>query len=92
MRGALVCQVSLEGLTRLLQDTRLGQRGCAYLVDHAGSIAAHPHLDLQAEEHEQYAAAAPVTNSRRFTPGLLDLDSLILFPPISLSAIWPFAD
>ena len=40
----------------------------------------------------QPVAGSYMTNSRRFTPRRLDLDSLILFPPISLTAIWPFAD
>lgn len=58
--GALVYQVRLEGLTSLLKQVEVGQNGFVFLVDHAGTVAAHPRLDLQEREYREYADTEPV--------------------------------
>jgi len=58
--GTVVYQVLLEDLTRLLRRVSVGEDGFVFLVDHAGHLAAHPQLDLQAGLHLEYADAAPV--------------------------------
>ena len=62
--GIAVCQVQLERLTFLLRQITLGRDGFAFLLDQSGTLAAHPHLDLQAREYEEYARSAPLQAAR----------------------------
>lgn len=62
--GALVCQMRLEGLTELLRKVAVGQTGFVFLLDHAGVVAAHPHLDLQKQEYTDYWETEPVRGAR----------------------------
>jgi signal transduction histidine kinase len=58
--GAIVCQLPLENLTSLLQNLEVGTDGFVFLVDHGGTVAAHPRLALQTREYDEFAASAPV--------------------------------
>ena len=60
----VVVQLELEGLRALLHELDLGGEGEVFVVDHAGAVVAHPHLDLQARIHDDYAAAPPVLAAR----------------------------
>ena len=53
--GILSHQYRLEFLTAWTRQLKLGEKGSLYLIDHTGTVAAHPGLDLQANEHEEYA-------------------------------------
>jgi signal transduction histidine kinase/CheY-like chemotaxis protein len=59
--GALVCQIRLESVTRVLQNVEVGQDGYLFLMDHNGVVAAHPRLDLQQRLYNEYADSAPIT-------------------------------
>lgn len=52
--GVLVGQIRLDGLTELLRHVNVGSTGHVILLDHAGTVAAHPRLDLQEREFEEY--------------------------------------
>lgn len=67
--GAIVYQIRLEGITRLIQQIDVGHGGFMLLVDHGGTVAAHPHLDLQQREYRDYAEAEPVVLARRGETG-----------------------
>ncbi|HEX9809892.1 MAG TPA: ATP-binding protein [Alphaproteobacteria bacterium] len=58
--GALVYQITLEGLTNLLRQVEVGREGFVVLLDHTGTVAAHPRLDLQEREYREYAKTEPV--------------------------------
>jgi len=62
--GALVCQISLEGLTELLGHVDVGEHGSVFLVDHRGVIVSHPHLDLQARRHAEFAEVEAIRDAR----------------------------
>lgn len=52
--GAVVFQVKLEGLTGSIRQAAIGSDGYVFLLDGMGRVAAHPHLDLQAREYDDY--------------------------------------
>jgi PAS domain S-box-containing protein len=58
--GILSHQYRLEFLTAWTRQIKLGENGHLYVIDHTGTVAAHPGLDLQANEHEEYANVAQV--------------------------------
>ncbi|HEX9648112.1 MAG TPA: ATP-binding protein [Alphaproteobacteria bacterium] len=62
--GAVVYQVTPEALTRTLRQLVVGHDGFVYLIDHAGALVAHPGIDLQAREYNDYADSRPVTEAR----------------------------
>jgi len=63
--GILVYQYRLDDITARLKRVELGQRGYVFVVDHTGTIAAHPQLDLQQRTYDQYAALEPLQEARR---------------------------
>ncbi len=42
--GALVIEYRTDQITRALENIHLGKTGYVYLVDHTGTVVAHPHL------------------------------------------------
>ncbi len=65
-------------------DFGLGSGAASWNFEPSNSIgtpAAPCALAFHGKADKVAAAAAPATNSRRFTPGRLDLDSLIFFLP-----------
>ena len=58
--GALVVQYHLNQITLWLQRLRVGGRGYVVVLDHTGTVAAHPGLDLSHTEHNEYLELVPV--------------------------------
>src|SRR5690606_30748427 len=57
--GVLVYQVTLDKVVAALNSIEVGEQGHAFLLDHTGTVAAHPRLDLQARIYTEYAQSAP---------------------------------
>jgi len=53
--GIVVLQLPLEELSRVLKPVTVGQSGYVMVLDHAGRVAAHPTLNLQSREYDEYA-------------------------------------
>ena len=62
-------------------DFGLGSGAASWNFDPSNSIGTPCALAFHGKADSVAAAAAPATNSRRFTPGRLDLDLLIFFLP-----------
>jgi signal transduction histidine kinase len=58
--GGVVYQHRLEELTRWVNEISVGGDGYVMVIDHAGNVAAHPKLDLQARRYTEYAGLEPV--------------------------------
>ena len=61
--GALVYQYRLyrlDGITQWLKQIKVGRSGYVFVIDHAGTVAAHPSLNLQDRQYGEYAAVAPI--------------------------------
>lgn len=58
--GAVVYQYRLDEISRRLTAVEVGAGGHLYVVDHTGTLAAHPALVDHPRRDEQYAAARPV--------------------------------
>src|SRR5690606_2237774 len=52
--GVLVYQVTLDKVVAALNSIEVGEQGHAFLLDHTGTVAAHPRLDLQARIYTEY--------------------------------------
>jgi signal transduction histidine kinase len=57
--GILVYQYRLDAITDRLKSVQLGQSGYVFVVDHTGTLAAHPQVDLHFREYEEYAELEP---------------------------------
>jgi two-component system sensor histidine kinase/response regulator len=69
--GILVYQYLLDGLTEWLRQIVVGKSGYVFLVDHTGTVAAHPQLDLkdpEQEEHDEYSGLAAVRQALQGKP------------------------
>jgi signal transduction histidine kinase len=60
LRGALVYQYRLDGITEWLKQIKVGSSGYVFVIDHTGTVAAHPQLNLQDRQYDEYAAVAPM--------------------------------
>jgi signal transduction histidine kinase len=60
VRGALVFQYRLDGITEWLKQIQVGGSGYAFVIDATGTVAAHPRLNVQGRQYDEYAALAPV--------------------------------
>jgi len=58
--GGIVYQLRLEELARWVGQINVGHSGHVFVLDHQGSVAAHPKLDLQTRRYTECAALAPV--------------------------------
>jgi signal transduction histidine kinase len=54
--GALVYQYRLDGITEWLKQIQVGSSGSVFVIDHTGTIAAHPKLNLQDRQYDEYGA------------------------------------
>jgi len=52
--GILVLQHRLDRLAEWLKRIPMGEGGYVFLVDHTGTVAAHPRLNLKARFYEEY--------------------------------------
>ena len=61
--GGLVFQYRLEELSEWLKQINIGHDGYVFVVDHAGHVAAHPRLKMQARVYNEYAQLAEQTGN-----------------------------
>ncbi len=54
--GVLVYQYRLEGVTEWLKQITVGTNGYVFVLDHTGTVAAHPKLNLQERKYSEYVA------------------------------------
>ncbi len=66
--GILVYQHRLDDITAWLKGVELGESGYVFVVDHTGTVAAHPKLDLRHHTYDDYATIAPLTAARSGQP------------------------
>lgn len=52
--GVVVLQHRLDSLTEWLRRIPIGHGGYVFLMDHTGTVAAHPYLDLKARFYDEY--------------------------------------
>ncbi|MEO6808438.1 MAG: ATP-binding protein [Isosphaeraceae bacterium] len=91
--GALVYQCRLDEITAWLKPINLGHAGYVFVIDHTGTLAAHPHLNLRTRAYEDYARLAPISRAMRGGPRTAEyLDPLARrtmiasFAPVRLGA------
>jgi len=58
--GILVSQYRLDALSQWLKQCTLGSSGYVFVLDHTGTVAAHPKLDMQARPYEDFVTVEPV--------------------------------
>jgi signal transduction histidine kinase len=68
VRGALVYQYRLDGITEWLKQIKVGSSGYVFVIDHTGTVAVHPQLNLQDREYDEYAAVAPIQEALQGQP------------------------
>ncbi len=66
--GALVYQYRLDGITEWLKQIKVGSSGYVFVIDHTGTVAAHPQLNLQDRQYDEYAAVAPMQEALQGRP------------------------
>src|SRR2546428_8475969 len=66
--GALVYQYRLDGITAWLKQLQVGSSGYVFVIDHTGTVAAHPKLNLQDRQYDEYADVAPMQEALRGQP------------------------
>jgi signal transduction histidine kinase len=75
--GVLVHQYHLDGLTAWLRQIKVGSSGYVFVIDHTGTVAAHPSLNLQDRQYDEYATVMPVREALRGRPHIAEyLDPL----------------
>jgi signal transduction histidine kinase len=68
LRGALVYQYRLDGITEWLKQIKVGSSGYVFVIDHTGTVAAHPQLNLQDRQYDEYADVAPMQETLQGQP------------------------
>ena len=63
--GALVYQYRLDELSKWFKQINLGGSGHVFVLDHTGTVAAHPTLDLKSGLHDEYAVLEPTQQGLR---------------------------
>ena len=66
--GVLVYQYHLDGLTAWLRQIKVGSSGYVFVIDHTGTVAAHPSLNLQDRQYDEYATVMPIHEALRGRP------------------------
>lgn len=73
LRGVLLGAVDINYLSNYITQTKVGERGYAFLVDRAGKIIAHPDTKL-VQEMADVSALAPVQQAIKGTAGYIDYE------------------
>jgi signal transduction histidine kinase len=82
--GALVHQYRLDGITEWLQQLQIGSSGYVFVIDHTGTVAAHPKLNLQDRQYDEYAAVTSMQEALRGQPHTAEyLDPLAQRPMVA---------
>src|ERR1051325_3069831 len=63
--GLLVTQYRADSLSQWLKQLKLGSSGNVFVIDHTGTVAAHPKLDIHTRFYEQYATIPPIQQALR---------------------------
>lgn len=66
--GVLVYQCRLDEIAARLKPIHPGRGGYVFVVDHTGTVVAHPKLDLSARAHDDYAGLVPISRAMRGGP------------------------
>jgi len=66
--GALVYQYRLDRITEWLKQIKVGSSGYVFVIDGTGTVAAHPQLNLQDRQYDEYAALDPIQEALRGRP------------------------
>ncbi len=66
--GILLHHYRLDAITGWLKEVKLGQSGYVFVIDHTGTIAAHPKFELSAQEHDEYAKLPQVSRALAGVP------------------------
>ena len=61
-------QYRLDGITDWLKQITVGSSGYVFVIDHTGTVAAHPKLPLQDRQYDEYAAVAPMQKALQGQP------------------------
>ncbi len=62
--GALVTEHRTDQMLRWLQNVRIGNSGYVFIVDHGGTVVAHPRLSSVGKLHEEYASLDGIKSVR----------------------------
>lgn len=62
--GILILQYRLNAITDWLKGIRLGESGYVFVIDHSGTLAAHPNVDLETRAYRDYAELQPFKQAR----------------------------
>jgi signal transduction histidine kinase len=82
--GALVHQYRLDGITEWLKQIQIGSSGYVFVIDHTGTVAAHPKLNLQDRQYDEYAAITSMQEALRGQPRTAEyLDPLAQRPMVA---------
>jgi signal transduction histidine kinase len=82
--GALVNQYRLDGITEWLKQIQIGSSGYVFVIDHTGTVAAHPKLNLQDRQYDEYAAVTSMQEALRGQPRTAEyLDPLAQRPMVA---------
>jgi signal transduction histidine kinase len=68
VRGALVYQHRLDGITEWLKQIQVGGSGNVFVIDATGTVVGHPRLSPQGGQSDEYAALAPIREALRGRP------------------------
>ena len=86
--GILVYQYRLEEITAWLKQIRVGTSGYVFVIDHTGTVAVHPHLQLAPAQQLAYDALTPVqraltgrSHSGQYFDPLVDQEMVATFMP-----------
>jgi signal transduction histidine kinase len=82
--GALMNQYRLDGITEWLKQIQIGSSGYVFVIDHTGTVAAHPKLNLQDRQYDEYAAITSMQEALRGQPRTAEyLDPLAQRPMVA---------
>lgn len=74
----------LDGITAWLKQIKVGSSGYVFVIDHTGTVAAHPQLNLQDRQYDEYPAVAPMQEVLRGRPHTAEyLDPLAQRPMVA---------
>ncbi len=70
--GALVYQHRLDRIAAWLREINVGEGGHVFVLDHTGTVSAHPSLDLRAQLHRQYQRLPAVQQAQSGQPATVE--------------------
>lgn len=90
--GILVLQHRLDSLTEWFKRIQFGAQGNIFLIDHTGTIAAHPRIDIKSSLREEYltvplirAGLQGITHSGTYRDPLTGITMVAAVVPVVLT-------